>query len=148
MSGPEGTAPLLKDLRILVIDSDGPSARLICAILEDEGCALRIASNGHEALEMVEELKPTLVVTELLLPDFDGLALVRALKGHPLTSNAPILAVTASNGPETRRSALEAGCTDYVRKPIDALSFTARLKSLLGRHVESSRSTCEGGPET
>lgn len=141
-------APSPKDIRILIIDSDPPSRRLMQAVLEQEGCELRSASSGREALALVGEYRPTLVLLELVLPDVSGIELVRRLKSDALTRNAVIVAVTALNGPETQRAALEAGCADYIRKPIDALSFAARLLSHLGRHVESAKSTAEGGSET
>jgi two-component system OmpR family response regulator len=138
MSSPDAGALSLEGLRILVIDPDAPSAKLIQAVLEDEGCQLRIASNGKEALIAVMHFRPELVLLELVLSDLAGLDFVRLLKSDPSTLATTIVAVTASNGPETRRLALEAGCADYVRKPIDALSFTARLKSLSGKPLVAS----------
>ena len=143
----EQVLPTLKGLRILIVDPDAPSAKLIQAVLEDEGCELRVATNGKEALIAVMEFRPGLILVELVLPDLSGLDLVRLLKGDPSTTATTIVAVTASNGPERRRLALEAGCTDYVRKPIDALTFTARLKSLLGRPLGSSNPTARRGAD-
>lgn len=122
----------LKGLRVLVIDGDLASAKLIQAVLDDEGCDMRIASAGKEALVAVLAFKPELILIELVLSELEGLDFVRLVKGNVATSATTIVAVTALNGPETRRLALEAGCADYVRKPISALTFAARLKSLLG----------------
>ena len=143
----DGSSPL-QDIRILIVDSDPPSARLLQAVLEQEGCVFQVATQGAEALTAVSEFGPNLVLLELVLPDMPGLDLVRALKASPAASNVVMLAVTASNGPETRRLALEAGCVDYVRKPIDALSFTARLAMHLGKHVESAGATNPRGSES
>jgi len=148
---PSELEPATQSLRgapILIVDSDGPSGRLICAILEDEGCELRVATSGAEALVMVEQRMPRIVLVELKQPDMDGLELVRALKSRCSPWNIVIVAVTTSNGAETKRLALEAGCTDYVRKPIDALSFAARLQSLLGRQLEAAQPNGKRGPET
>lgn len=143
----ERVSPPLQGLQILVVDADAPSTRLIQAVLEDQGCALRVAATGQIALAMSGEVKPDIVLLELTLPDVSGFELVRLLKGNAATSNAVIVAVTASNGPETRRAVLEAGCTDYVRKPIDVLTFSARLQSYLGRPVESAGATSGRGAD-
>jgi len=101
-----------------------------------------------KAIAVARDFPPEIVLLELVLPDLEGLDVVRVLKADAATRNAVIVAVTASNGPETRPLVLEAGCRDYVRKPIDALLFSARLKSHLGRKVEPSKPASERGPET
>jgi DNA-binding response OmpR family regulator len=138
MPSPENENSSLRGLRILMVDPDGPSAKLINAILEDEGCELRVATNAKEALIAVMNFRPGLILLELVLADLPGLELVRLLKSEPSMVATTIVAVTASNGPETRRLALEAGCAEYMRKPIDALAFTARLKTILGKPFASS----------
>lgn len=130
---PENASRPLQGLRILLVDPDALSTKLIQVILEDEDCELRVAVNAQEALVAIMNFRPGLILLELVLSDLPGLDLVRLLKGEPSTATTPIVAVTAANGPETRRLALEAGCIDYVRKPIDALAFRARLSSLLGK---------------
>lgn len=126
----------LKDLRILVVDEDQPSAKLVQAVLEHEGCELRIAANGMDALALAPSFRPHLVLTELVFEGLSGLDLIARFKADPALVNAVIVAVTASNGPETKRRVLEAGGAGYIRKPIDALSFAAQLASHLGRTVE------------
>lgn len=137
MASPENENRPLQGLRILVVDPDGPSAKLINVILEDEGCEVRVATNAKEALVAVMNFRPGLILQELVLSDLPGLELVRLLKSDPSMRATAIVAVTASNGPETRRLALEAGCAEYIRKPIDALAFTARLKAILGEPLAS-----------
>lgn len=143
---PESVAePRLKSVRILVVDGDRPSAKLIQAVLEQEGCQLRVAESAKDALELGRSFEPHLVLTELVLKDLSGADLLKLFRADPSLRNAVIVAVTASNGPETKRLVLEVGGGGYIRKPIDALSFAAELASHLGRHVESARFTDEGG---
>jgi DNA-binding response OmpR family regulator len=119
-------------MRILIVDGDAPSAKLIEAVLEPERCHLRVARTAKEALIAVMEFRPELMLVELSMPDLPGLDLIRLLKADTSTAAMTIVAVTASNGPETQRLASLAGCADYIRKPIDVLTFAARLKSVLG----------------
>lgn len=135
----------LKNIRILVVDGDQPSAKLVQAVLEHEGCELRTAENGKDALALALSFRPHLVLTELVLNDLRGLDLIRMIRADAALSNAVIVAVTASNGPETKRRVLEAGGGGYIRKPIDALSFAAQLASHLGRTLEPARITDERG---
>ncbi|MDF3071279.1 MAG: pleD 7 [Polyangiaceae bacterium] len=144
MNSRSDTPSPLKDRRILIIDGDPASAKLIQAVLEGEGCHLRVASTGKEALIAVLAFRPELILIELAVSDLTGLDLVRLVKGDVSTSATVIVAVTALNGPETRRRALEAGCADYVRKPIAALTFAARLKSLLGQALGSDTTSNRG----
>jgi CheY-like chemotaxis protein len=138
----------LKDIRILVVDGDAPSAKLIRAVLEHEGCEIEAVQTAKEAQALARSFQPHLVLTELVLSDLTGLELIQLFRSDASLGNAVIVAVTASNGPETKRRVLEAGGGGYIRKPIDALSFASQLASHVGRILEPVRITDERGSRT
>lgn len=124
----------LEDVRVLIAEEDGPSARVVAAVLEAEGCTTWIASSAEEAFALFEIHRPEVVVLELVLPLMGGMSLARKLRGSehgdpPLA----IVALTATNGPETVSAAIAAGVDEYIRKPIEPLGFVAIVERLLGR---------------
>jgi CheY-like chemotaxis protein len=115
--------PALRTLDVLVVDDDPASAKLAKVLLAAEGCAVRTASSAEEALTMIAQRIPDLVVLDLVLPLMSGLLLAQTLRSRPATRDLVIVVVSAFNGPEMARLAHEAGCAAYLRKPIDALTF-------------------------
>ena len=121
----------LLGLRVLLIDDDAMSVRLLRAALTGEGCSLDAAASGKEALARILETRPDLVVLDLILPDIAGLDLIRTLKADELTRDIVIVVVTTRNGHTTEAAVLQAGASAYVRKPIDPLV----LPAILARHA-------------
>lgn len=123
--------PQLKDLRVLVVDDDPGCAKLASVLLRGDGCDVRTVHSAEEALVALESWKPRIMVLDLVLPLMSGLLLAQRLKVNPATRDIVIIAVSAFNGAEAERLAIEAGCSTYVRKPIDAMSFTQLLLTQL-----------------
>lgn len=119
---------------MLIIDDDQASARLVGAVLAGPQWELRTAGSAEDALVALETFRPDAIVLDLVLPLMSGLLLTQQLRTRPAFQGTVIVAVTAFNGPEARRLALEAGCTAYVKKPIDALAFADTLRTLLETH--------------
>ena len=88
-------------------------------LLEMAGHKVVEATDGEQAVKVALEKKPTIILMDLSLPKLDGLAATREIRRHKGLRNVPILAVSAHDGDESRAAALEAGCDDYVTKPID-----------------------------
>ncbi len=116
---------------ILVVEDNPADLRLAAAILRADQHEVILARNAREAERVVDRIRPDLVVLDLGLPGKDGLALAKELRGRPRTAHLPILAVTSYVREEDERAALEAGCDDYLRKPIDRSAFLERVRSLL-----------------
>jgi CheY-like chemotaxis protein len=117
---------------ILIVDDDAASAKLIAVLLRGDGLQTRIAASAEEALALVRSEVPDAIVLDLVLPMMSGISFAQLLKATASTRHIPIIAVSAFNGREAERVAFEAGCCVYVRKPIDALSFTQLVLDQIG----------------
>ncbi len=122
----------LKDLPVLIVDDDQPSAKLLSVVLSGEGCRVQIAPSAEEALVALQSFKPHVIIIDLILPLMSGLLLAQRLKAESAAQDAVLIAVTAFNGPQAQRVALEAGFAAYVRKPIDPLSFARLVQAHVG----------------
>ncbi|HSN68419.1 MAG TPA: response regulator [Thermoanaerobaculia bacterium] len=128
-------------MKILVVE-DSPSMRsMLTTILEGEtdGMDLEIleASSGFEALKMLPHHKFDAVVTDINMPDINGLELVSFLKNHPTYRTIPVMVVSTEGSAEDRRRAEALGAEDYVVKPFDTQDLTDKLRRLLGETPRS-----------
>jgi len=102
---------------ILAVDPNEDNLMLIAYFLESFACQLITANNGEEALSLVKEYLPDLILLEIVLPDVNGLEVVAQLKQDKLTNQIPIIAVTGLARTEDRERIFQAGCDDYLGKP-------------------------------
>jgi CheY-like chemotaxis protein len=116
---------------ILVIDDNLANAALITFLLESSGYDVRSATDADEALAILEDFRPVLIMMDLQLPGMDGLTLTRRLKASEETRHIVIVALTAYAMKGDEERAFEAGCDGYVSKPID----TRTLPSVVSRHL-------------
>jgi CheY-like chemotaxis protein len=93
------------------------------------------ASDGEQAVELAVQERPALILMDLSLPKLDGLAATRQIRQHRGVSKIPIVAVSAHDSAESRSEALEAGCDEYVTKPIDFDQLDRLLKRLLPKDI-------------
>jgi CheY-like chemotaxis protein len=122
---------MLKGLKALVVDDDASNAKLAAVVLLGEGCEVEVARTAEEALVTLQGFRPDFVVLDLILPLMSGLLLAQRLKVDPATRDIVLIALTVFNGPDAERAALDAGFSAYFRKPIDPLSFPARVLECL-----------------
>ncbi len=109
--------------RILVVDDNPSDLKLASVILRAERHDVVLARDAREAERILAQGTPDLIVIDLGLPGKDGVSLTRELRSRPETARLPIMAVTSYAREEDERSALEAGCDAYLRKPIDRGAF-------------------------
>ncbi|MFO1188095.1 MAG: response regulator [Alphaproteobacteria bacterium] len=114
----------------MIVEDVAYNRDLLVQILEDT-YALVTASTGIEALAQAAAAHPDLILLDLALPEVDGWEVARRLKADPVLRHVPIVAVTAFAMPEDRKSALEAGCGDYLAKPIDEDELLACVQRFL-----------------
>jgi two-component system, cell cycle response regulator DivK len=116
---------------ILIVDDNAANLKLARVLLSGEGYEVRTAGDAEQALELLEIFHPRLILMDLQLPGMDGLELTRRLKADPATTAIVIIAVTAqvANGDVER--VRQAGCDDYVAKPIDIHA----VRALVARHL-------------
>ncbi|MBE0600155.1 MAG: response regulator transcription factor [Firmicutes bacterium] len=128
---------------ILVVDDDRSTRRLMQEVLQAEGYSVYTAANGVEALRVMDEEHVDLAVLDLMMPQMDGLAFTRALRGTRNT--LPILMVSAKQAPASRKEGFVAGIDDYMTKPVDEEEMLLRIKALLRRARIASERRIEIG---
>ena len=117
---------------ILIVDDNPVNLKLARVILLKEGYAVRTASDAEEALTVLGDFKPRLILMDIQLPGMDGLALTRRLKADPEMKETLIIGLTAYAMKGDQQRVLEAGCDGYVAKPIDTRTFPELVKGYLG----------------
>ncbi|MTB72674.1 response regulator transcription factor [Arsenicicoccus cauae] len=136
MSTHTTSAPALRRLdgspvRVLVVDDEANIAELLSMALRYEGWEVRTAGTGLEAVRAAREFKPDAVALDMMLPDFDGLEVLRKMRQED--PNIPVLFLTAKDAVEDRVAGLTAGGDDYVTKPFSLEEVVARLRALMRR---------------
>lgn len=117
-------------MRVLLVE-DAPYLRYAFArLLRVHGFEVREACDGREALSCLDEFRPELVLTDLMMPVMDGVELIRRLREHPSSGHAPIVAITADATDVAERQATEAGAVAVITKPIDLSALLERLRQL------------------
>jgi two-component system, OmpR family, response regulator len=118
-------------LRVLVVDDEVNIAELVAMALRYEGWEVSMAHTGRSAVEQAQATKPDAVVLDMMLPDFDGMEVLRKLRAH--TPDVPVVFLTARDAVEDRVAGLTAGGDDYVTKPFSLEELVARLRGLVRR---------------
>jgi two-component system OmpR family response regulator len=118
-------------VRVLVVDDEATLSELLSMALRYEGWDVRSAADGGQAVRAAREFRPDAVVLDVMLPDFDGLEVLRRLRAE--TPEVPVLFLTAKDSVEDRIAGLTAGGDDYVTKPFSLEELVARLRGLLRR---------------
>jgi len=117
--------------RILIVEDNSDNMTTIKAVLQNRYRILE-ATDGEQGLRMAGEARPDLILLDMALPKMDGFTVVRKLKDHIGLSNIPVIAMTAQVMKGDREKILEAGCDDYIAKPIDTDSFLKKIGKWLG----------------
>ncbi|WP_139981572.1 response regulator transcription factor [Nocardioides litoris] len=134
MAGPAAPALTRPDgspVRVLVVDDEVNIAELISMALRYEGWQVAAAHTGSKAVAAAKELKPDAVVLDMMLPDFDGMEVLRRMRA--VDADVPVLFLTARDAVEDRIAGLTAGGDDYVTKPFSLEEVVARLRALMRR---------------
>jgi DNA-binding response OmpR family regulator len=118
---------------ILVVDDDAKIVRLVRTYLERDGFSVVTASDGPAALDAIETHAPALVVLDLMLPELDGRAVIRAVRRDEEAGRTPILVLSARSSTIDRIAGLEDGADDYLPKPFSPAELVLRVKSILRR---------------
>ena len=123
--------PTVSLKKILIVEDNELSMKLVNDLLEFRGYEIFQATLGGDALRIVRESHPDLVLLNLQLPDMSGLDVARALKADTATQAIPVVAVTAFAMQEDEEKAREAGCDGYVTKPIRIQAFLHTVETFL-----------------
>jgi DNA-binding response OmpR family regulator len=125
--------PALPDRPILVVDDDAKIVRLVRTYLERDGFSVVTAGDGPAALDAIETHRPALVVLDLMLPELDGRAVIRAVRRDEEAGATPILVLSARGTTIDRIAGLEDGADDYLPKPFSPAELVVRVKAILRR---------------
>lgn len=145
MNHPDGTPKLTRPdgspVRVLVVDDESNLTELLSMAMRYEGWEVRTAGTGNAAVREAKDFQPDAVVLDMMLPDFDGLQVLRRMRDHD--ESVPVLFLTAKDAVEDRVAGLTAGGDDYVTKPFSLEEVVARVRALMRRTAVSA---AEGSP--
>ena len=119
--------------RILVADDDPTIRRFIATLLADRGYEILEAPDGEQAYQMAGEVKPDLMLLDLIMPFRDGFDVLQDLKREEITSHIPIIIMSVKNREEEIVKGFNLGAEDYVVKPFNSLELVSRVKKILER---------------
>ncbi|MEO8476384.1 MAG: response regulator [Actinomycetota bacterium] len=122
--------------QILVVDDDPDIARFVEVNLRSAGYDVAVAGDGEEALEKAGDLRPDLVLLDVMMPRIDGFEVAQRLRKNPQTANTSIIMLTAKALSADKVTGLQAGADDYIIKPFDPIELLARVKGTLRRAKE------------
>ena len=115
---------------ILVVDDQAQNVRLLDAVLSPRGYRVVSADSGEQALDLLSEEQPHLVLLDILMPGMDGYEVCRRIRDNPDTAYLPVVMITASDAQQKVRG-IESGADDFITKPFDQAELLARVKSLV-----------------
>jgi CheY-like chemotaxis protein len=125
--------PRLHGLVILVVEDHQDSRELVVQILLHEGAVVLAAHDGQAALKTLDARVPDVILTDLLMPGLDGLAVARRVKADARWARVPIIVMSALGSAADRAATLEAGCAAHVTKPIDWDRLIRTIQEVLAR---------------
>ena len=118
---------------LLIVDDNPQNLKLARVVLMAEGYEVRTAGDAEEALRLLDDYGPRLILMDLQLPGMDGLELTRRLKADPARTHIIVVALTAYAMKGDQQKALNAGCDAYMSKPIDTDALPRLVADLLAR---------------
>lgn len=131
--------------KILVVDDDLDSLKLIGLMLQRNGYEVSAASAGSQALAKATSERPDLIILDVMMPDMSGLEVCRRLRKNPDTKAIPIIMFTAKTLIDDKVAGFEAGADDYLTKPTHPAELASRVKQMLARSAAPQKSASGGG---
>jgi two-component system KDP operon response regulator KdpE len=122
--------------KILVVDDEPQITRVLRTALSTQGYDVRIAANGSEGADIARDWKPDLVITDVSMPEMNGIELCRELRAE---TRVPIIVLSVRNNERMKIEALDAGADDYVTKPFSIQELQARVRAQLRRNIPENQ---------
>jgi len=116
---------------VLIVDDSVTVRRMVAAVLESAGWPVLVASDGAEALSLLERAAVGLVITDLNMPEMDGITLIERLRRLPALAEVPILVLTTEMDEDTKARARDAGASGWLGKPVDGRAIADVTAALL-----------------
>ena len=117
--------------RILVVDDTPANIQMLASTLKEKGYQISVATNGRQALDVVDRVKPDLILLDVMMPEMDGFETCRRLKASEQSSQIPIIFLTAKTETTDIVQGFELGAVDYVAKPFNSHELLARVNTHL-----------------
>ena len=117
--------------KVIVVEDTYDDQQLISRMLEHHGVQVVLAKNGHECLSLLNEIEPTLIVTDLAMPGKDGWQTLVAIRSNIETAHIPVIAMTAYHSTDVAEDAMNAGFDGYFPKPVNPKTFVNRLAEII-----------------
>ncbi|HOK96017.1 MAG TPA: response regulator [Anaerohalosphaeraceae bacterium] len=117
--------------RVLVVDDNIQNLELILAYLEDVECETLSAEGGQQALDIIYNDPPDLVLLDVMMPKISGFEVCKRIKNNPKTSDIPVIMITALNEMGDIERAIDSGTDDFLSKPINKWELLTRVKTML-----------------
>ncbi len=131
--------------KLLIVDDEADTLRLVSLMLERQGYEVFTAENGRAALEIVKNNKPDLILLDVMMPEMDGFEVVQVLRADPETEDIPVIMFTAKTQVEDKITGLEAGADVYLTKPTQPRELFAQIKAVLAR-AQKTRTVAPAAP--
>jgi CheY-like chemotaxis protein len=129
-------------LSVLLVEDVRTNLELTELVLRRAGHAVTAVTNGRDALDALEGGEYDVVALDLRLPDMDGLDIARTMKADPNLRKVPVVAITALAMKGDRERALEAGCDEYITKPVDTRTLAEKIQAVV-QHLRNRRDESE-----
>jgi signal transduction histidine kinase len=123
--------PALKNNLVLIVDDNYKNLQLLGNVLRGENLDIAVAVNGIQALQIAREVSPSLILLDIMMPEMDGYQVCQKLKENPLTSEIPIIFLTAKTEADDIIKGLSLGAVDYITKPFNTQELLIRVKTHL-----------------
>jgi DNA-binding response OmpR family regulator len=132
---------------VLIVDDERRNRQLIEVMLGEEGYELQTAESGLQAIEMVKERRPDLILLDVMMPGMNGYEVAASLKVDPVTRQIPIIILTALDDRSSRIHGLSAGAEEFLTKPVNRHELCLRVRNLL-KLVEHQQRRASGLPDS
>jgi CheY-like chemotaxis protein len=119
--------------RILIVDDEPDILKIVIFRLKTKGYQTISATSGEEALRLVAENKPNLIILDLRMPGIDGDEVCRRIKADQDLCDIPVILLTASTGQDIEKLSKEIGAVDFIRKPFDSQEFINKIEGILSK---------------
>ena len=121
----------MKNWTVIVVEDTYDDMQLATIILEHSGIEVHVAHDGNECLQLLETVQPTLIVTDLAMPEMDGWQMLAAIRTNPVTAEIPVVAVSAYYSSDLEIDARNAGFNACFSKPVSPRDFVNQLDAIL-----------------
>jgi chemosensory pili system protein ChpA (sensor histidine kinase/response regulator) len=126
---------------VLVVEDDPDLGDTIVTFLKEEGLDAKLARDGDQAMRLLDQLSPSAMILDLMMPRRDGFSVLRELRADGRIGNLPVIVVTAIFGLSERLYATELGAADYVTKPFELDELLERVRNVLASRADEPAST-------